>query len=77
MAAKGVEELVLYRAPFWVYAGYLAAIAGAGLIMWAGAESKWMMMLVGVVALIVGSAIIWAQKMHRKAWARTNDLPAV
>ncbi len=75
MSAKG-EELVLYTAPFWVYVGYLLAIAGAGAIMWAGAESKWMIMLGGVALLIVGSAIIWAQKLHRKAWAKKNDLPA-
>ncbi len=76
MVAKSGEELVLYKAPVWVYLGYLATIAGAGLIMWAGAESKWTLLVIGIVVLVVGSAIVWAQKLHRRSWARKNDLPA-
>ena len=76
MAKQAGEELVLYKAPFWVFAGYLLAIGGAGAIMWAGAESKWMILLVGIGLLIGGAVIIWAQKLHRKAWAKKNDLPA-
>jgi hypothetical protein len=75
MAKEAVEELVLYRTPVWVYPGYLLAIAGAGLFMWAGAESKWAMCGAGVGVLILGAVIVWAQKKHRGAWARKNQLP--
>ena len=76
MAQQAGEELVLYKTPVWVYPGYLLAIGGAGLFMWAGAESKWALLAAGIGVLILGSVIVWAQKKHRGAWARKNQLPA-
>ncbi|MBI5498786.1 MAG: hypothetical protein HY907_00975 [Deltaproteobacteria bacterium] len=75
MAKESADELVLYKTPAWVYPGYLIAIAGAGLFMWAGAESKWALVGAGVGVLVLGAAIVWMQKMHRRAWARKNQLP--
>jgi hypothetical protein len=75
MAKQGAEELVIYKSPPWVYLGWLLAVAGCGLLMWAGAESKISLIFAGAGVMIVGSIVIWLQRLHKKAWAKKNELP--
>jgi len=75
MAKQAADDLVLYKTPVWVYPGYLLVLAGGGLFMWAGAESKWLLLFAGIGVFVLGAVIVVLQKAHRRAWAKKNQLP--
>ena len=71
------EHLVAVAAdlPLWarVVVPPLGAAAG-GLLMWAGAEAKWLLTAAGGAGCVLGGLVVWAQRRHLRAWSKRHNI---